>query len=76
MAGNYKKIYKSRSPAKIALAILIAIVVALIAAAVILYFGLKKYIVTDSSGLHLEVPFLAAESENETETEPEIIIER
>lgn len=62
LASRKRKYYKTRSAAKIALQVLLALVIVVVISAVALFFGLKKYIVTDENGLRLEVPFLTEQS--------------
>ena len=61
MANNsefYRGKRKKTAPALIATIIILAV----IAFAVMLFYGLQKYIVVTNSGLHLEIPFLQDDS--------------
>ena len=77
MAVQKRKYYKTKSVAKTVLHVLIGLLIALVVGMIILFFSLKKYIVTDDNGLHLEVPFLMdADTDSEKTPEQAILIEK
>ena len=76
MAARKRKYYKTRSAAKTVWQVLLGLLAVVIVSAVILFFSLKKYIVTDADGLHLEVPFLSdTEADGTKPPEQAILIE-
>lgn len=55
---------------------MLGLLAVVVVGAVILFFSLKKYIVTDADGLHLEVPFLSdTEADGTKPPEQAILIE-
>ncbi len=70
MANNsefYRGKRKKTAPALIATIIVLAV----IAFAVMLFYGLQKYIVVTSSGLRLEIPFLQEDGQQSAQTDDE-----
>ena len=60
MSGKQReKIYKSRNPWRLILKICLSILALLIILAVLIFFGLQKYIVYTPDGVVLDVPFFS-----------------
>ncbi|MEI3099058.1 MAG: hypothetical protein V8T41_04085 [Oscillospiraceae bacterium] len=59
--ANNSEFYRGKRK-KTAPALMTIIILAVIAFAVMLFYGLQKYIVVTNSGLHLEIPFLQDDS--------------
>ena len=63
MKRYYPKTYRSGRPLKILLTAFLTLLIAGILLMVLLFFGLRRYIVYDTDGtLHLEIPWLADET--------------
>lgn len=75
MANNsefYRGKRKKTAPALIATIIILAV----IAFAVMLFYGLQKYIVVTNSGLHLEIPFLQDDSAKPIESDDGEVVQQ
>jgi len=72
-----KKIYRERTPIKFALKLIGVILLALIILAIVIFFSFRQYLVYDSDGVHLDVPFLRfLYDEEETDIpDVEVIVE-
>ena len=63
---GYPRTYRSGRTLKIVLTVLLSLIAAFIILTVSLFFGLQKYIVHDpGGGLHLEIPWLADDMNND-----------
>lgn len=69
MLSGRKKIYRSRTPLRIAVTTLIIILVLFVLVSAIVFFSFQKYIVYTADGLRLEVPWLEDSAVDEEETE-------
>lgn len=75
MANNsefYRGKRKKTAPALIATIIILAV----ITFAVMLFYGLQKYIVVTNSGLHLEIPFLQDDSAKPVESDDGEVVQQ
>lgn len=62
MAIQPKEVYRGRRKYRTVLAVLFSVVAILIAAAVVLFYSLQKYIVYDKDSLSLVLPFMTADA--------------
>ena len=58
MSSGRKRIYRNRTPLRIAMTVLIIVLVLLLLISAIIFFSFQKYIVYTADGLRLEVPWL------------------
>ena len=71
MESNEVQFYRGKRKKTGAWVILSVILLSIIAFAILLFYGLQKYIVIDSEGLRLEIPFLGGQSITADEPEPD-----